>query len=202
MPPQVSVAAQHRLSTLGLSLVVREIRREEIWLWRTVWQVGKFFVESVHCRGGEQKRIGEGLKKFTSAHLHLFASNSRYETEDQSEYRTDEEEANGLPQTDLDERETEIGCKLIWTFQSEGNVFKSGESEESETEVGESDIYDEEEVVDFKARRRGAFSDEQVIEIPNQTCTYTVLLYLSLYLSFVLYWHMGRLAPWQLAHLR
>ena len=195
MPPQVSVAAQHRLSTFRFRLVVREIRREAIWLWRTVWQVGKFFVESVHCRGGEQKRIGEGLKKFTSAHLHLFASNSRYETEDQSEYRTDEEEANGLPQTDLDERETEIGCKLIWTFQSEGNVFKSGESEESETEVGESDIYDEEEVVDFKARRRGAFSDEQVIEIPNQTCTYTVLLYLSLYLSFVLYWHMSRLAP-------
>ena len=32
MPPQVSVAAQHRLSTFGLSLVVREIRREEIWL--------------------------------------------------------------------------------------------------------------------------------------------------------------------------
>ena len=163
IPPQVSVAAQHRLSTLGLSLVVREIRREEIWLWRTVWQVGKFFVESVHCRGGEQKRIGEGLKKFTSAHLHLFASNSRYETEDQSEYRTDEEEANGLPQTDLDERETEIGCKPIWTFQSGGNVFKSGESDQSETEVGESDMYDEEEVVDFKTRRRGAFSDEQVI---------------------------------------
>ena len=55
----------------------------------------------------------DGLKKFTRAYLHLFASNSRYETEDQSEYRTDEEEANGLPQTDLDERETEIGCKLI-----------------------------------------------------------------------------------------
>ena len=122
-----------------------------------------FSLESVHCRGGEQKRIGEGLKKFTSAHLHLFASNSRYETEDQSEYRTDEEEANGLPQTDLDERETEIGCKPIWTFQSGGNVFKSGESDQSETEVGESDTYDEEEVVDFKARRRGAFSDEQVI---------------------------------------
>ena len=43
----------------------------------------------------------------------------------------------------------------------------------------ESDLYDEEEVVDFKARRRGAFSDEQVIEIPNQICTYNVLLYLS-----------------------
>jgi len=71
-------------------------------------------------------------------------SDSRYETEDQSEYRTDEEEANGLPQTDLDERETEIG-----------------ESDQSETEVGESDMYDEEEVVDFKTRRRGAFSDEQ-----------------------------------------
>ena len=39
---------------------------------------------------------------------------SRYETEDQSEYRTDEEEAGGgrhLPQTDLEEGETEIGWK-------------------------------------------------------------------------------------------
>ena len=60
---------------------------------------------------GTAKKNWDGLKKFTRAHLHLFASNSRYETEDQSEYRTDEEEANGLPQTDLDERETEIGCK-------------------------------------------------------------------------------------------
>ena len=68
-----------------------------------------FSVESV---GGSTKKIGESLKKFTRAYLHLLASNSRYETEDQSEYRTDEEEANGLPQTDLDERETEIGCKL------------------------------------------------------------------------------------------
>ena len=150
-----------------------------------------FSVESAHCSGGQQKRIVDRLKKFTRAYLHLLASNSRYETEDQSEYRTDEEEVNGLPQTDLDERETEIGCKLIWTFQSEGNVFKSGESDQSETEVGQSDMYDEEEVVDFKARRRGAFSDEQVIEIPNQICTYNVLLYLS----FVLYWQMSRLAP-------
>ena len=70
-----------------------------------------FSVESVHCSGGQHKRIGESLKKFTRAYLHLLASNSRYETEDQSEYQTDEEEANGLPQTDLDERETEIGCK-------------------------------------------------------------------------------------------
>ena len=62
---------------------------------------------------GTAKKNWDGLKKFTRAHLHLFASNSRYETEDQSEYRTDEEEANGLPQTDLDERETEIGCKPI-----------------------------------------------------------------------------------------
>ena len=60
---------------------------------------------------GAAKKIGESLKKFTRAYLHLLASNSRYETEDQSEYRTDEEEVNGLPQTDLDERETEIGCK-------------------------------------------------------------------------------------------
>ena len=39
---------------------------------------------------------------------------SRYETEDQSEYRTDEEEAGGgrhLPQTDPEEGETEIGWK-------------------------------------------------------------------------------------------
>merc|ERR1719237_1283295 len=39
-------------------------------------------------------------------------SDSRYETEDQSEYRTDEDEAGGgrhLPQTDLEEEETEIG---------------------------------------------------------------------------------------------
>ena len=38
---------------------------------------------------------------------------SRYETEDQSEYRTDEDEVAGghPPQTDLDERETEIGWK-------------------------------------------------------------------------------------------
>ena len=70
-----------------------------------------FSVESVHCSGAQQKRIVDGLKKLTRAYLHLFASNSRYETEDQSEYQTDEEEANGLPQTDLDERETEIGCK-------------------------------------------------------------------------------------------
>merc|ERR1712032_828608 len=71
-------------------------------------------------------------------------SDSRYETEDQSEYRTDEDEAGaGHPQTtDLDEGETEIG-----------------ESEESETEVGESDGYEDE--VDFEARRRGGFSDEQ-----------------------------------------
>ena len=62
---------------------------------------------------GTAKKNWDGLKKFTRAYLHLFASNSRYETEDQSEYRTDEEEANGLPQTDLDERETEIGCKPI-----------------------------------------------------------------------------------------
>ena len=36
---------------------------------------------------------------------------SRYETEDQSEYRTDEDEVAGrhLPQTDLDEGETEMG---------------------------------------------------------------------------------------------
>jgi len=72
-------------------------------------------------------------------------SDSRYETEDQSEYRTDEDEVAGghLPQTDLDERETEIG-----------------ESEEDETEVGESDGYEDE--VDFEARRRiGGFSDDQ-----------------------------------------
>merc|ERR1719237_943847 len=73
-------------------------------------------------------------------------SDSRYETEDQSEYRTDEEEAGGgrhLPQTDLEEGETEIG-----------------ESEEDETEVGESDGYDDE--VDFEERRRRGFSENQV----------------------------------------
>ena len=40
--------------------------------------------------------------------------------------------------------------------------FVSGESEESETEVGESDGYEDE--VDFEARRRGGFSDEQVVD--------------------------------------
>jgi len=73
-------------------------------------------------------------------------SDSRYETEDQSEYRTDEDEAGGgrhLPQTDLEEEETEIG-----------------ESEEDETEVGESDGYEDE--VDFEERRRrGGFSEDQ-----------------------------------------
>ena len=39
-------------------------------------------------------------------------------------------------------------------------MFVSGESEESETEVGESDGYEHE--VDFEARQRGGFSDEQV----------------------------------------
>ena len=45
---------------------------------------------------------------FNSCHI-----SSRYETEDQSEYRTDEDEAEaGHPQTtDLDEGETEIGWK-------------------------------------------------------------------------------------------
>lgn len=39
--------------------------------------------------------------------------------------------------------------------------FFSGESEEDETEVGESDGYEDE--VDFEARRRiGGFSDDQV----------------------------------------
>ena len=45
-------------------------------------------------------------KGFKSCHI-----SSRYETEDQSEYRTDEDEAGaGHPQTtDIDEGETEIG---------------------------------------------------------------------------------------------
>ena len=47
-------------------------------------------------------------KGFNSSHI-----SSRYETEDQSEYRTDEDEGGaGHPQTtDLDEGETEIGWK-------------------------------------------------------------------------------------------
>ena len=44
-------------------------------------------------------------------YLHNSNISSRYETEDQSEYRTDEDEAVGQPQTDLEEQETEIGWK-------------------------------------------------------------------------------------------
>ena len=42
------------------------------------------------------------------------------------------------------------------------STFVSGESEESETEVGESDGYEDE--VDFEAMRRGGFTDVQVID--------------------------------------
>ena len=54
------------------------------------------------------------LSKTESAESKTVGVISRYETEDQSEYRTDEDEAGcrgNLPQTDLDEGETEIGCK-------------------------------------------------------------------------------------------
>ena len=54
------------------------------------------------------------LSKTQSAESKTVDILSRYETEDQSEYRTDEDEAGGgrhLPQTDLEEEETEIGWK-------------------------------------------------------------------------------------------
>ena len=59
------------------------------------------------------------LSKTQSAESKTVDILSRYETEDQSEYRTDEDEAGGgrhLPQTDLEEEETEIGWKstLNW----------------------------------------------------------------------------------------
>ena len=48
-----------------------------------------------------------------------------------------------------------------WSCKSFLSSFFSGESEEDETEVGESDGYEDE--VDFEARRRiGGFSDDQV----------------------------------------